>query len=247
MDLQEWVASRLGWALDMDGLDDGNHIVIGTVPTMTQWSIAATVTPAAVSRGVDISGYDIMSNDRGGWNDDVLFGIIPEGRDQSTDKRFACVHQDKTNSVRTIVTDTVDAVVGQTYQVTVTSDGESLRLYVDGTLKDTTARNGAALTFDGAITRIAACRAGATAERAWQGEIYSVALYNRPLLLAETQLFTDDCHALVRLRERVYFASAAPSSSSSSGELESSSSSAPTAPIMASPLLLQSGRYIQGA
>jgi hypothetical protein len=34
---------------------------------------------------------------------------------------------------------------------------------------------------------------------------------------------------------------------SSSGELASSSSSAPTAPIMASPLLLQSGRYIQGA
>ncbi len=140
-----------------------HKIAIGTLPTMTVWTIESVVNSDVLG-----SEHNILSNDISGFNDDVLFGIRPEGTGAAgtVDDRLSLVHQDSGSSVRTFVEDTVDMVASTVYHVVVTSDGSSLRLYVNGTLKDTTAKAGTALTFNGATTWI-----GATPNtfRGWNG------------------------------------------------------------------------------
>ncbi len=147
-------------------------IAIGTLPTMTSWTLEAVV-----NSDVTGSEHNILSNDRGGWNDDVLWGIRPEGAGapSTSNNRFGLVHQDVTSQVRTIVEDTEDMASSTQYHVVATSDGSSLRLYINGILKDTAVKVGTALTFDGATTWI-----GATpnAFRGWNGVLDEVTISN---------------------------------------------------------------------
>jgi hypothetical protein len=92
------------------------------------------------------ANHTFISNDLAGWNDDVLLGINPEDT-ITTPTRIACVHQDVTSQVRTIVTHTANAVVSTVYHVAVTSDGTTLRLYVNGVESDSAAKAGTALTW----------------------------------------------------------------------------------------------------
>ena len=131
-----------------------DKIDIGTISEMTSWTLEGVVNPDRVSVTSTTDPLSILSNDQGGWNDDILFGICPEGTGNSTNKRFAVINQDSSNAVRTVAQDTVDAVIGTDYHVVGRSDVSDLCLLVNGSLKATTSKNGAALTFGGATTYI---------------------------------------------------------------------------------------------
>lgn len=128
--------------LHFDGTND--RVVSSVNPsTLTSWTIMVWVKLDATS-----GAQTFFSNDRAGWNDDILFGVDPEDA-ITTNNRIALVHQDNTSSVRTIVTDTIDANTNSVMAV-VTSDGSSLKLYTNGTYKATTAKVGNDLSMESA-------------------------------------------------------------------------------------------------
>jgi len=173
MTSDDLVDGKVGKALDFDGSDD--YVNVGNSPEMSTWTLEAVVKPDRVDVTSDTNALTIVSNDQSGWNNDVLFGITPEGLSLNTNRRFALNHQDATNSVRTIVTDTSDAVTGIFYYVAGSADSSNLRLYVDGVLKDTESKNGAGLTWNGSTTYIAA---NPNILRPWDGIIDEIRISN---------------------------------------------------------------------
>ncbi|MBN2122339.1 right-handed parallel beta-helix repeat-containing protein, partial [Candidatus Micrarchaeota archaeon] len=165
-------------AYEFNGINQ--KIVISALPTMASWTLSAWVNPSTVDATLynNPDGFDILSNDQSGWNDDVLFGICPEHTGQSPNKKFALIHQDDESDVRTVVNDSVDAVPGTWYHVVGTSDGTTLKLYVNGVERDSETKSGNDLDFNGAATWI-----GATPNnfRGWNGSIAGVTVYNRTL------------------------------------------------------------------
>ena len=159
-------AGKIGQGQDFDGTDD--KIDIGTIAEMTSWTLEAACNPDRVAVTTSLNGLALISNDVGGWNDDILFGICVEGTGHNTTKRFGVTSQDSVSEVRTIAEDDTDAVIGTDYHVVARSDGSDLCLLVDGALKDTTAKAGTALKFGGTTTYL-----GATpnALRPWYGII----------------------------------------------------------------------------
>ena len=145
---------------------------------LTSWSIEASS-----KFDINTGSRTILSNDSSGWNNDVLFGLDPEDS-FTTDSRIALVHQDATNQVRTIVTDTEDAVAGNTYHIIVTSDASSLRLYINGGLKATTPKAGAALTFGNNAINIGR---NPQNSRFMDGVIDDVAVYGAALSAARVE------------------------------------------------------------
>ncbi|MCH7224798.1 Ig-like domain-containing protein [Haloferula sp. A504] len=97
------------------------------------------------------SASNFLSNDQGGWNDDVLFGIGAEtGAVGVGAGQVGLVHQGNPGSIREVVGSTIDA--GSWYHVVITGSetAGALQLYVNGVLADsnTDLANGA--TFNGA-------------------------------------------------------------------------------------------------
>jgi hypothetical protein len=163
---------QIGQGLNFNG--SSSYVNGGSPPTMTEWTIAAWA-------NADVGGNakNILSNDRSGWNDDVLFGIRPEGAASGgADNRWGVTHQDTTNQVRTSALDSGGMVTGRWYHVVAWSDGNNLKLFVDGVEKASTPKVGTALTFDGAATRIAATP---NVFRGFDGKIDDVRIYDRPL------------------------------------------------------------------
>lgn len=127
-------------AYDFDGIND--YLSIPAIGALSSWSVSAWCYFDATG-----SGRTILTNDKSGWNDDVLIGISPEGSTFQPVNTISATHQDSNNQVRTTVSDSTTASTGTWYHLTITSDGSALKCYVDGTLENTTSRNGADLTF----------------------------------------------------------------------------------------------------
>ncbi len=139
------------------------------ISDLTHWSLTAWVNPA--ESGVTKM---VLSNDIGGWNDDVLLGISPEGSGVGCENRWTIIHQDSANQVRTKVCDTEDVIVSQWYHIVVTADGETLRLYVNGVEKGNSVRNGATLNFNAAPVAVGVSGNGTT--RTFKGDIAEVSV-----------------------------------------------------------------------
>jgi hypothetical protein len=146
---------------------------------MPCWSIVAVVSPSADATGDAMS---VVTNDLGGWNDDVLFGIAPETSVISAAWRWAVIHQDSGNSARTKAVAAHLAVApGGLYHVAAVSDGEYLRFYVNGhPLTCPTQKEGAGLNFGDATTYIGGSAIGGGL-RYFKGDIFNVKLYDNAL------------------------------------------------------------------
>jgi hypothetical protein len=146
---------------------------------MSDWSIVAVVRPSASASGV---GMTVVTNDLGGWNDDVLFGICPEWANISPAWKWAVIHQDSADSARTKAVVAQQSILGDTtYHIAATSDGEYLRFYVNGRLATCpTQKEGARLNFGDATTYIGGSAIGGGL-RYFTGYITSVKIYDTEL------------------------------------------------------------------
>lgn len=167
--------------------DGGRFIYIDlNQQPMTAWSIVAVVRPTVID-----GNRTVVTNDRGGWNDDVLFGISPETSDYSPLERWAAIHQNNDDHWRTVAFAAPGVEVNTWYHIAATSDGEYLRFYVNGRpVSCPTQRYGTDLTFatDGP-TYIGGRPNDTTGDpvRCFEGFIYSVQLYNATLTDTEIQ------------------------------------------------------------
>jgi len=167
---------------------DGNRsdpVVWDVTPPdpLPAWSIVAIVRPTpACAAG---TSRTLVTNDLAGWNDDVLLGICPEADTISPAGRWALIHQDDGLQVRSM------AVVNQTiagdtwYHVAATSDGSSLRLYVNGHLRSCPApKIGPDLDLLHPGTTYIGGNGNANS-RYFQGDIASVKIYDGALTACE--------------------------------------------------------------
>lgn len=206
-----WVSPaerRGGWgALGFGGNGSDDFINIGTIPAMTNWTISIWARSNRDSSYDGFNGPTLISNDLGGWNDDILFGLVPEGTSQSTTKRFACIQQDSTDLVRTTVEGTADVIVGEWNHVCITSDGATLRLYQNGALVDSTAKVGTALDFGANPVNFG--KNPQSAVRMWDGLIDDVRIHSVAWSPAQVQNYyrfssTGYLNVLNRLKRRVW-------------------------------------------
>ena len=157
--------------------------------TMPQWTLVARVRPTAASASG--SSKTILTNDRTDWNNDVLFGISPEGTSITQAGRWAIIHQNKEDEMRTIAyAENEQIEADRWYHVAASSDGESLRLYVDGQLvAGPVFREKDSLTFRGVDSYIGASTFGdpttTTITREFEGEIAYVQIYDGALSESE--------------------------------------------------------------
>ena len=146
---------------------------------MLCWSIVAIVQPSAAASGISMT---VVTNDLGGWNDDVLFGICPEAVAISPAWKWAIIGQDSADEARTKAVVAQQSIVGgQFYHIAATSDGEYLRFYVNGRLSTCpTQKEGARLNFGDATTYIGGSAIGGGL-RYFTGYITSVKIYDTAL------------------------------------------------------------------
>jgi hypothetical protein len=154
--------------------DFGGGYVSATALTssLTEWTVEAWINwdSARTFRST------VFSNDRSGWNNDVMLGISPEGTSVTPANELAVIHQ-TTSEARDIVKVNLSANTWHHVIATgSTTDGE-LKLYVDGVLvgTDIMASN---MTLDSADLWVG--RRNATGNQ-FDGLIDEFALYDRVL------------------------------------------------------------------
>ena len=153
--------------------------------SLDEWTVEAWVNYDSAKTGAS----NFLSNDQGGWNDDVLIGIGAENNNIPAGT-VGLVHQGNPGSVRETVSRAIDA--DQWYHVAMTgseSAGE-FKLYIDGSQVDI--KNGLAngATFNGAggfgaapNLTIGAARpdSGNAGYRSYDGLLDEVAIYGTVL------------------------------------------------------------------
>lgn len=151
--------------------------------TMPNWTISAWVYPTSNLASVD-NGYMILSNDIAGFNDDVNFGITPEGTAKGTNKRFQVIFQENIMSTYTKAQDTTDVVLNRWYHVVAQANGDNLILYVNGVKKATTPKTGSDLNYGSQTSLVG--YSPASPLRGFNGSIDELVVYNRAL--SETEI-----------------------------------------------------------
>jgi hypothetical protein len=161
-------------ASDFDGTG-ADSIEVGAMSEMTQWSISSWVRPDAVD-----TRQTIITNDRSGWHDDVLFGLGPDSYSGTTVGHWGLTHHDdETGSGgETVVEDPTEANAGQWYHVAATCDGDMVRLYVDGQLVGETDKVGNDLDWGAATNLIGKSYNSSDNYRPFNGTIGEVAVFD---------------------------------------------------------------------
>jgi hypothetical protein len=160
------------------------------VNSLDEWTVEAWVNYDAAKTGAS----NFLSNDQGGWNDDVLFGIGPEtGTFGVPAGSVGLIQQGNPGTTRDFAGSPLPA--GEWHHVVVTGStgAGALTLYIDGVLaaSDTSLVNG--ITFNGADgfgtanLTIGAARpnAGDAGYRPYDGLLDEVAIYDSVLTPAE--------------------------------------------------------------
>jgi hypothetical protein len=132
------VAAKVGLGQDFIHTDPDYININYALPQLSAWTFSAW---ANVDSQKEEASF--IQADRGGYNQDFLFGVTPETTALSTSKRVAAIHQRTSDSSRVIAEDTQDIPTGEWHLYHATSNGTNLILYRDGVAVDTDAGSGA--------------------------------------------------------------------------------------------------------
>ena len=172
---------------------------VGSASALTSSLASWTVEVWVNYDSAKTSASNFLSNDQGGWNDDVLFGIGAEGGVHGVPAgNVGVVHQDNANTLRDSVASPLTA--GQWYHVVMTGENgtgpgtSTLQLFVDGVLVDSDSGILGDVTFNGdggfgtaPHLTIGAVRNDDTspAYRPYDGLLDELAIYDRVLTPSE--------------------------------------------------------------
>jgi hypothetical protein len=124
-----WVSGKIGdYALEFDGIDD--YVDVGYLGEFPTWTISLWANS-------DTQGtyHTFISQDQTSWNDDILFGICPQGTSWSTRDKIAVIFH-RADYTEYVVEDNENIQTGQWYNTIVTYDGSTMILYVNSIQKD---------------------------------------------------------------------------------------------------------------
>ncbi len=159
--------------------------------SLTEWTIEAWVNWDSTKA----SSSAVFSNDQSGWNNDVLFGISPEGVQITPASQFAIIQQASTGGPRDSVS--IDLSSNSWHHVVATGstiDGE-LKLYFDGALVGTDSSMNGNMTLNGAggigSPHITIGGRGAVTSNLFDGQIDEFALYGTVLDLTAVEAHYD--------------------------------------------------------
>ncbi len=114
--------------------------------SLTEWTVEAWVNYDSAKT----SAANILSNDQGGWNNDVLFGIGAEAGTQGVPAgSVGLIHQGNPGSVRDAVGSALAANEWHHVVVTGSTTAGTLSLYIDGALADSNSSLTNGITFNG--------------------------------------------------------------------------------------------------
>jgi hypothetical protein len=133
-----------GTAYDFGG---GRVTAAPLASSLTEWTVEAWVN----IDGTKTTRSHILSNDQGGWNDDVLFGLGVESGSQGVPAgNMGLIQQAAPEGPRDFVTKVFNAYnVWRHVVVTASESAGVLKLYVDGGLVDTDSSMNVNLRFNG--------------------------------------------------------------------------------------------------
>ncbi|MDC0270085.1 LamG domain-containing protein [bacterium] len=116
--------------------------------SMTEWSLEAWVNYSSDKT----SDSHIIANDQGGWNDDVMFGINPEGGLLGAGGgTIGAGQQDNASQTRDFVGSAMTADTWHHVVVTASNTANELLVYIDGSLAASNTTNANSIwTFNGA-------------------------------------------------------------------------------------------------
>lgn len=142
-------------------------------PVYPVWTIMLMAKPNVVDQAGNIFVRDLS-----GFNNDVLVGIEPEGGlGGDPSKKWSCDYQDAATGSRTIASSFSDATLSwQT--VCATADGSQLKLYINGSLDTTLAKNGDSLQMGSGS---GASNIGNDNNRTFNGLVANIILYSKTL------------------------------------------------------------------
>ena len=123
-----WTTGIVNGALEFDGNND--YVDVGYLGEFPTWTISLWADS-------DTQGtyHTFISQDQTSWNDDILFGICPQGSSWSTRDKIAVIFH-RADYTEYVVEDNEDVQTGQWYNAIVTYDGSTMILYVNGIQKD---------------------------------------------------------------------------------------------------------------
>ena len=126
----------------------GGYAVAAAIPfSLTEWTMEAWVKYSSDKT----SDSHIVSNDQGGWNDDVFFGINPEGGLLGAGAgTIGAGHQDNASSTRDYAGFAMSADTWHHVAVTASNTSGLLSVYIDGSLVVSNTNANSTWTFNGA-------------------------------------------------------------------------------------------------
>jgi hypothetical protein len=126
----------------------GGYAVAAAIPnSLTEWTLEAWVNYSSDK----ISDSHIVSNDQGGWNDDVFFGLNPENGNLGAGAgTVGAGHQDNASTTRDFAGFAMSADTWHHVAVTASNTSGLLSLYIDGSFVVSNTNANSTWTFNGA-------------------------------------------------------------------------------------------------
>ena len=112
----------------------GGRVTAAAFSTLTEWTVEAWINWDPAKN----SGSNIFGNDQGGWNDDVIFGIRPEGGAAGVPAGHLGIDQQGApGTTRDVASVELSDSVWHHVVATGSDSAGEIKLYVDGVLVDT--------------------------------------------------------------------------------------------------------------
>ena len=134
------VTAQIGKGQDLDGTSD--YIDIPILGLLSNYRVSYWF-----NTDDSTADQNIVSADSSGFDDSLLSGMCPETSAISTNDKIAAIHQNSSDSSRTIVTDDTTTISNGTwYKVAIEYDGTTLELFTGGVSRATATKSGLSIS-----------------------------------------------------------------------------------------------------